>query len=144
MKRAAGLLLAAFPLSAQPPRSFLHQAFGGVFRDEQPLPGPLAPGGGRPAVRLLERKVNAMNAGRRRLLAALALAHGCRRAPDSPPTKITVDTLRDVSTVHGTNLGDARLQIIRPALERRFSELRALRDFEIDEAVGPAQGILME
>ena len=85
-----------------------------------------------------------MNTGRRRLLGALALASGFRRTANAQKTKITVDVLRDASTVHGNDLNDARLQVIKPALERRLSELRVLRSFEIDEAVGPTQGILSE
>jgi hypothetical protein len=85
-----------------------------------------------------------MKASRRRLLGALAAAHGFTRAVQAQETRITVDVLRDASTVHGNNLSDARLQVIKPALERRLSELRVLRSFEIDDAVGPTQGILAE
>jgi hypothetical protein len=95
-------------------------------------------------VRLLRKRENSMNASRRRLLGALAFASGCRRAPNSQESKITVDVLRDTASVHGKNLSDNRLQIIKPALERRLSGLQALRDFEIDDAVGPTPGILVE
>jgi hypothetical protein len=81
---------------------------------------------------------------RRRWLQGLALASGFRSAADAQAPQIALDVLRDASRVHGTALSDERLGIIRPALERRLSELQALRDFEPDEGVGPTQGILAE
>ncbi len=81
---------------------------------------------------------------RRRLLKTLTLAGGFGTTTQAQERKLTVEALREVSRVHGTNLSDARLQVIQPALERRLSELRALRSCELDEAVGPTQGILAE
>lgn len=85
-----------------------------------------------------------MNTSRRRLLGAFAVANGFGRTANAQEPKITDEVLRDASIVHGTNLSDARVQVIKPALERRLSGLRALRDFEIDDAIGPTQGILAE
>ena len=55
---------------------------------------------------------------------------------------ITLDVLRSVSAAHGTNLSDDRLRAVKPVLENRRSQLRALRDFEVDDSVAPTQGIL--
>lgn len=85
-----------------------------------------------------------MTIARRRLLQALTVTGGFRTATNAQEPKLALDVLRNVSTVHGTNLSDARLEIIQPALERRLSELQALRGFEIDDTVGPTQGILAE
>jgi hypothetical protein len=37
---------------------------------------------------------------------------------------------------HGTKLRDERLRALKPVLERRLTQLRALRDFEVDDAIG--------
>jgi hypothetical protein len=85
-----------------------------------------------------------MDTDRRRLLGAFACAGGFRRTANAQETGITIDVLRGAATVHGNKLSDARLEIIKPALERRLSELRALRALGIDDRVGPTQGILAE
>jgi hypothetical protein len=74
----------------------------------------------------------------------VALTGGCIPAAEATESTITLDALRNVSTAHGTNLSDDRLRLLKPALERRLPQLRALRDFEIDDAVAPVQGILDE
>lgn len=79
-----------------------------------------------------------MTIARRRLLGALALG----AAP--PQGGLSLDVLRDVSVMHGTSLGDDRLRIIQPALQRRFADLSTLRAFDLDESVAPIQGILDE
>ena len=83
-----------------------------------------------------------MSISRRRLFRSLALAAGCTPTVQGAETAITLDTLRNVSVAHGTNLSDERLRVLKPVLERRIPQLRALRDFEFDDAVGPAHGIL--
>ena len=85
-----------------------------------------------------------MTIARRRLLKTLTLATGFGTSTNAQEARLALDFLRGVSTVHGTNLSDARLEIIKPALERRLSQLRALRGFEIDDAVAPTRGILAE
>ena len=84
-----------------------------------------------------------MSIPRRRWLQGLALAGGYRSAAGAEAPEMALEVLRDVSKFHGTALSDSRLRVIRPALEKRLSELRALRDFEPDESIGPTQGILV-
>ena len=83
-----------------------------------------------------------MTVSRRRLLQSVALAGGYSTAAEGSESAITLDVLRSVSAAHGTNLSDDRLRVVKPVLERRSPQLRALRDFEIDDAVAPTQGIL--
>ena len=82
-----------------------------------------------------------MTVSRRRLLQSLALG-GCSTAAAGAESAITLDVLRDVAAVHGTNLSDDRLRVVKPVLERHLSQVRALRDLEIDDTVAPTQGIL--
>jgi len=83
-----------------------------------------------------------MPVSRRRLLQSLALAAGAGPAVEGAEPGIALDVLRDVSVAHGTNLSDDRLRVVKPVLERFLPQLRALRDFEIDDSVAPTQGIL--
>lgn len=83
-----------------------------------------------------------MNVSRRRLLQSLALAGGSGAAAAAAEPALTLDTLRDVSAVHGANLSDDRLRVVKPVLENRLPQLQALRDFAIDDSVAPTQGIL--
>ncbi len=83
-----------------------------------------------------------MPVSRRRLLQSLALTGGYGTAAEGAEPAIALDVLRNVSAAHGTNLSDNRLRIVKPVLERRLPQLRALRDFEIDDSVAPTQGIL--
>ena len=83
-----------------------------------------------------------MTVSRRRLIQSLALAGGYSEAAEGAEPALTLDVLRDVSAVHGTNLSDDRLRVIKPALEHLLPQLHALRDFEVDDAVAPTQGIL--
>ena len=81
-----------------------------------------------------------MTVSRRRLFQSLALAgvSGADAAEDSIP----LDVIRDVSAAHGANLSDDRLRVLKPVLESRRAQLQALRDFPLDDAVAPTQGIL--
>jgi hypothetical protein len=83
-----------------------------------------------------------MTVSRRRLFQSLALAGVYGPQAEGADPAITVDVLRDVSAVHGTNLSDDRLGVIKPALEHSLPQLRVLRDFEVDATVEPTQGIL--
>ena len=83
-----------------------------------------------------------MTVSRRRLLQSLALTGGYGTAAKGAEPAIALDVLRNVSAAHGTNLSDDRLRVVKPVLERRLPQLRALRDFEIDDTVAPTQGIL--
>ena len=83
-----------------------------------------------------------MTVSRRRLFQSLALAGGYGTAPGAAEPAITLEVLRNVSAAHGTGLSDDRLRIVQPVLENHLPQLRALRDFEFDDAVAPTQGIL--
>jgi hypothetical protein len=83
-----------------------------------------------------------MTVNRRRLFQSLALTAGFRTQVEGAETTITLDVLRNVSAVHGTNLSDDRLRVLKPVLEHSLPQLRAFRDFEVDDAIAPTQGIL--
>ena len=83
-----------------------------------------------------------MTVSRRRLFQSLTLIGGCGTAAEGAEPAIALDVLRNVSVAHGTNLSDDRLRVVKPVLEHRLPQLRALRDFEIDDTVAPTQGIL--
>jgi hypothetical protein len=78
-----------------------------------------------------------MPVSRRRLFQSLALTAG-----GSMAAEVSLEALRSVSAAHGANLSDDRLQVVKPVLENRLPQLQALRDFEIDDSVGPTHGIL--
>ena len=79
---------------------------------------------------------------RRRLFQSLALTAGYSAAAQGAEPVITLDALRNVSVAHGTNLSDDRLRVLKPVLEHRLPQLRTLREFEVEDAVAPTQGIL--
>jgi len=83
-----------------------------------------------------------MTVSRRRLLQSLALTGGYNTVAEGAEPTIALEVLRNVSAAHGTNLSDDRLRVVKPVFERRLPQLRALRDFEIDDTVAPTQGIL--
>jgi hypothetical protein len=84
-----------------------------------------------------------MTVSRRRLFQSLALTGGYNTVAGGAEPAITLEVLRSVSAAHGSNLTDDRLRIVEPVLEHRLTQLRALRDFEIDDGVAPTQGILI-
>jgi len=79
---------------------------------------------------------------RRQVFQSLALTAGCGTAAEGADPEISLQALRDVSVADGVNLTDDRLRVLKPILEHRLPQLRALRDFEIDDSVEPTQGIL--
>jgi hypothetical protein len=80
---------------------------------------------------------------RRRLIQTFVLTGGaCNKLVKGAEPTISVEVLRNVSAVHGSNLSDERLQIVAPALQSRVARLQALRDFEVDDRVPPTHGIL--
>ena len=83
-----------------------------------------------------------MTVSRRRLLQALALTGGYSTKAVGADSAITLVVLRTVCAAHGANLSDDRLRVIKPVLENRLPQVRALRDFEFDDSVAPTQGIL--
>jgi len=84
--------------------------------------------------------VTTMN--RRRLLHSLALTGAVGKAAEGAEVAIPLEVLRNVSAAHGANLSDERLTAVKPVLEHRLPQLRALRDFAVDDTVEPTQGIL--
>jgi hypothetical protein len=79
-----------------------------------------------------------MKVSRRRVLQSLALTGTAAEGAEG----ISLEALRHASAAHGTNLSDERLRVIQPVVERRLTQLRALREFEFDDTVEPTQGIL--
>ncbi|MBI1787127.1 MAG: hypothetical protein HYR60_06175 [Acidobacteria bacterium] len=83
-----------------------------------------------------------MTVSRRRLLQSLALTGGAGPAAEGAEPGIPLEVLRSVSAAHGTNLSDDRLRVVKPVLDSRAGQLRAFRNFEIDDTVSPTLGIL--
>lgn len=81
-----------------------------------------------------------MTVSRRRLVQIVAFATASGPAAKAADPAIPLDVLRNVSRFDGTNLNDERLQVLKPVLEHRAPQLRALREFEIDDTVEPAHG----
>jgi hypothetical protein len=83
-----------------------------------------------------------MTLNRRRLFQYAVLTGGYSTAANGAEPAITPAILRDVSTLHGANLTDDRLRVLRPVLEHVLSGWRALRAFEVPATTAPTQGIL--
>jgi hypothetical protein len=101
---------------------------------------PLAPGTTSGVFEQEEGRAMAIN--RRRLIQSFALTGACNRLVEGAEPAITVEVLRNVSAVHGSNLSDDRLRVVAPVLKSRIARLQALRDFEVDDGVAPTHGIL--
>ena len=82
-----------------------------------------------------------MTVSRRRLFRSLAVTGGCSLADGAEPP-LALEALRNVSAANGTNLTDERLRVVKPVLENRLPQVRALREFAFDDTVEPPQGIL--
>jgi hypothetical protein len=83
-----------------------------------------------------------MAGSRRRFLHSVSLAGVGVAAAQQPRPAAALDPLRNVSAAYGIDLNEDRLRILQPVLARRFTQLRALRDFDIDDAVAPTRGVL--
>lgn len=84
-----------------------------------------------------------MTVSRRRLLRSVSLAGaGGAAAQQQAQPATTLDGLRNVAAAHGIDLDDGRPRVLQPVVDRRLAQLRALRDFEIDDAIAPTQGII--
>jgi hypothetical protein len=83
-----------------------------------------------------------MSVSRRRLFRYLAVSATGGTAAAAAEAASVLDSLRNVSAAHGLKLSDERLRVIRPVIEQRLSQLRALRELEIDDTVAPTPGIL--
>ncbi|MFN0103747.1 MAG: hypothetical protein ACKV2U_16880 [Bryobacteraceae bacterium] len=78
-----------------------------------------------------------MAVSRRRLFRAAAVAGGF-----ALPAAGQEETLGPVAAAHGVAMGEERLRALAPVLARRRAQLQTLRDFVIDDRVGPTQGVL--
>lgn len=90
---------------------------------------------------------DAIHPARRRLLQALSLvaAQSTLSCGESDSEAgLSIEVLRDVSTVHGSRLTDERLEAIRPAVEQQLTRLEAVRRFDLDELVEPATIFLVK
>ena len=80
-----------------------------------------------------------MQTTRRRAICWAVLGAGA--AADAADADVNLAVLRSVSSWNGAALGDDRLRIVEPVIKQRRPQLERLRAFEIDDAVGPTQGI---
>lgn len=71
---------------------------------------------------------------RRRMFGAAALAGGGVAAQETG--------LAPVARAHGMALSPERLRVLAPVLARREEMLRTLREFVIDDRLGPMPGVL--
>jgi hypothetical protein len=83
-----------------------------------------------------------MAVSRRRFLHSVSLTGVGVAAAQQPRPAAALDPLRNVSAAYGIDLNEDRLRILQPVLARRFTQLRTLRDFDIDDAVAPTRGVL--
>lgn len=75
-----------------------------------------------------------MTLNRRRVLQSLGLGLMTSEAAGAPAD------LRPVALAHGLQLSDDRLRILEPVLARRAVQVKAIRDFEIEDSVAPSDG----
>jgi hypothetical protein len=68
---------------------------------------------------------------RRRLLGWAVLTAGVARA----------EGLQTVALAHGFVFGEDRLRVLTPVLAQRQKQVQALRDFVVDDGVGPTAGV---
>ena len=66
----------------------------------------------------------------------MSLAGGVGAAAQAQDSGLSTEALRGASTVNGNPLPNERLQVLKPALERRLTQVRILRRFEVDDSVG--------
>jgi hypothetical protein len=82
-----------------------------------------------------------MAVSRRRLLQSVSLSGAGTAAAQQPRPAGTLDPVRSLSAAYGVDLNQERLRIIQPLLVRRYAQLQALRDFDIDDGVAPIRGM---
>jgi hypothetical protein len=83
-----------------------------------------------------------MAVNRRQLFRSLALTAACSTTVEGAETALSLDILRNVSRVNGTDFTDDRLRVIKPVLEQHLAQLKVFRAFEVVDGVAPTQGIL--
>jgi hypothetical protein len=79
---------------------------------------------------------------RRRLFKTVALTTAFGAPAKGADPTLSLEVLRDVSTMNETNLNDDRLRILQPVLEQRQRQLQGLRAFQPADTVAPTAGIL--
>jgi hypothetical protein len=83
-----------------------------------------------------------MAVSRRRLFKTVALTTAFGAPAKAAEAALSLEVLRDVSTMNGTNLKDERLRVLKPVLEQRERQLQGLRAFEPADSTAPTAGIL--
>jgi len=79
---------------------------------------------------------------RRRLIQSLACGAAIGSGAGQVTSVLSLEALRNLAEAHGLRLGDERLRVLQPVLERRLPLLRTLREMEVDDRIAPTQGIL--
>src|SRR5881394_2998841 len=80
-----------------------------------------------------------MSLSRRSLARSLALGGGLAGQASAQQSS---NDLGIVAAAHGVNLSEERGRVLRPVMERRKTQLKALRDFDVKDSVGINNGRL--
>ncbi len=83
-----------------------------------------------------------MAVSRRRLFKTVAVTAAFGAPAEGADPTLSLEVLRNVSTIHGTSLNDDRLRILKPVLEQRQRQLQGLRAFQPADTTAPTPGIL--
>jgi hypothetical protein len=83
-----------------------------------------------------------MSVSRRRLFKTVALTAAFGAPAKGADPALSMEVLRNVSTMHGISLSDDRLRILKPVLEQRQRQLQDLRAFQPADTIAPTPGIL--
>ncbi|HEY3838567.1 MAG TPA: hypothetical protein VGL72_18435 [Bryobacteraceae bacterium] len=84
-----------------------------------------------------------MEISRRQIIYSTVLAAGGGACAEAAGSTVGLSVLRDAARLNGARLHDDRLRVIQPVIEQRQPRLQRLRDFDVSDAVGPTQGILV-
>jgi hypothetical protein len=83
-----------------------------------------------------------MAVSRRRLFKGVALTAAFGLPAKGADPALTLEVLRDVSTMNGTDLNDDRLRILKPVLEQRQPQFQRLRAYQPADTIAPTAGIV--
>ena len=83
-----------------------------------------------------------MAVSRRRLFKTVALTAAFGAPAKGADPALSLEVLRNVSAMYGTNLSDDRLRILKPVLDQRQGQLQSLRAFQPADTIAPTAGIL--
>lgn len=89
-----------------------------------------------------KRKKTRMAVSRRRLFKTVAFTVAFGPPAKGADPALSLEVLRNASTLNGTNLSDDRLRILQPVLEQRQGQLQGLRAFQPADTIAPTPGIL--